>query len=246
MTAAVQPGRAPRLGLQRIDPEVDTPAREHVYVWDLVVRATHWLIASSIAVLSVTGVYIGRPFLSVSGPAGDHFVMGWMRVVHSYAAIVFSLAVAARLVWMFRGPATARWDQFIPIARARRRDMVETFEFYMLLRKRPPPGVGHNPLAGASYAVVFLLYLLMIATGLSLYGASASVDSYMRAFGALAPMFGGAQTARWIHHATMWLLLGFTVHHVYSALLTARVEKNGTIDSIFSGYKYLPPGQRRD
>ena len=34
--------------------------------------------------------------------------------------------------------------------------------------------------------------------------------------------------ARWIHHVVMWLLLGFTVHHVYSAVLVAIIEKNGT------------------
>ena len=49
--------------------------------------------------------------------------------------------------------------------------------------------------------------------------------------------------ARWIHHIVMWLLLGFTVHHVYSAVLVAIIEKNGTLDSIFSGYKWVP---RRD
>ena len=43
----------------------------------------------------------------------------------------------------------------------------------------------------------------------------------------------------------MWLLLGFAVHHVYSAVLMATVEKNGTMDSIFSGYKLVPPRRPR-
>ena len=34
-----------------------------VRVWDHVVRSTHWIIALSIAVLVVTGLYIGHPFL---------------------------------------------------------------------------------------------------------------------------------------------------------------------------------------
>ena len=38
----------------------------------------------------------------------------------------------------------------------------------------------------------------------------------------------------------MWLLLGFTLHHVYSAILVAAIEKNGTMDSIFAGYKWVP------
>ena len=69
---------------------------------------------------------------------------------------------------------------------------------------------------------------------------SVSSHSCMQWFSWLVPVFHGVQMARWIHHVTMWLLVGFFVHHLYSALLTARVEKNGTLDSIFSGFKFLP------
>jgi Ni/Fe-hydrogenase 1 B-type cytochrome subunit len=37
----------------------------------------------------------------------------------------------------------------------------------------------------------------------------------------------------------MWLLLGFAVHHVYSSLLMSQVEQNATVESIFSGYKFV-------
>ena len=63
-------------------------------------------------VLSATGFYIGHPFIAVSGPARDHFVMGTMRVIHLYTAIVFSLAVLFRIYWMFVGNRYARWDQY--------------------------------------------------------------------------------------------------------------------------------------
>ena len=39
----------------------------------------------------------------------------------------------------------------------------------------------------------------------------------------------------------MWLLIGFAVHHVYSAMLMAQVEANGTMESILSGWKFVPP-----
>jgi Ni/Fe-hydrogenase 1 B-type cytochrome subunit len=208
------------------------------YVWDLVVRLTHWLIVLSMILLAVTGVYIGRPWSSASGPAGQHFVTGWVRVLHAYGAIAFSLAVLSRITWMFIGPRRSNWRQFIPTSRRRLRDMKSTFLFYTFFRDRPPPTRGHNPLAGASYVAVFGLYLVMIVSGLALY--SISSHSYMQFWQFLLPLFHGAQWARWIHHVTMWLLIGFVVHHVYSALLTSRVEKNGTLDSIFSGYKFLP------
>ena len=36
------------------------------------------------------------------------------------------------------------------------------------------------------------------------------------------------------------LLIGFAIHHVYSGLLVSIVERNGTMDSIFSGWKFFP------
>jgi Ni/Fe-hydrogenase 1 B-type cytochrome subunit len=49
------------------------------------------------------------------------------------------------------------------------------------------------------------------------------------------------QGGRLVHHLIMWLLLGFAVHHVYSAWLMDVKEKNGTLSSIFSGYKFVEP-----
>jgi Ni/Fe-hydrogenase 1 B-type cytochrome subunit len=216
----------------------DEQPLQPTYVWDVVVRLTHWTIMLSMILLAITGVYIGRPWSSPPGPATQSFITGWVRVLHFYGAIAFTLAVLSRILWMFIGPRRTGWRQFIPTSKRRLRDMKSTFLFYTFLRDRPPATIGHNPLAGLTYVFVFGLYLVMILTGLALY--SISSHSYMRNFEFLLPLFNGAQGARWLHHVTMWLLIGFVVHHVYSAILTSRVEKNGAIDSIFSGYKFLP------
>jgi Ni/Fe-hydrogenase 1 B-type cytochrome subunit len=211
-----------------------------VYVWELPVRITHWLIALGIAVLSVTGFYIGNPFISVSGPAGQHFVMGWAKTIHGYAAYVFITAVLARIIWMFTGNKYARWDKFIPVRSQRFHGMWRSLKFYVFLLRKPPGFVGHNPLAGFTYVFVFGLYFVAIATGLMLRGASADPDSLLRWFTSFSPLVGGLYVARWIHHAVMWLLLGFAVHHVYSSVLMSTVEANATVESIFSGYKFVP------
>jgi Ni/Fe-hydrogenase 1 B-type cytochrome subunit len=211
-----------------------------VYVWEAPVRITHWLIALSIAVLSVTGFYIGYPFVTVSGPAGASFVMGWMKVIHAYAAGVFIGAVVVRVIWMFTGNKYARWDKFIPVHRSRRHGFWPTIKFYLFALRKPPGFVGHNPVAGATYTLVFGLYFIAIFTGLVMRGASADVGSPVAWFGSLAPLVGGLQIARWIHHVVMWLLLGFAVHHVYSGVLMSTVEANATMESIFSGYKFVP------
>jgi Ni/Fe-hydrogenase 1 B-type cytochrome subunit len=211
-----------------------------VYVWELPVRIAHWLIVFSIAVLSVTGIYIGHPFLTAPGPAGQSFVMGTVRVVHFYAAIVFTLSVLSRVAWMFLGNRYSHWDEFIPVAARRRKGVLPMIKFYLFAVAKPPSFVGHNPLAGLTYSFVFLVYFVMIATGLATYAAHAAVDSPFRVFAFLGPVFGGLQTARWIHHVGMWLLIGFAVHHVYSAVMMSLVEPNATVESMFSGNKYLP------
>jgi Ni/Fe-hydrogenase 1 B-type cytochrome subunit len=211
-----------------------------VYVWEVPVRITHWLIALSIVVLSATGLYIGHPFLIVSGEARQHFVMGWARVIHLYTAYVFMASVVARIIWMFTGNKYAHWDKFIPVRPERRRALWPTLKFYLFALRKPPGFVGHNPLAGATYTLVFWLYFVATATGLVLRSANADVGSLIRYFAVLAPVLGGLQTARWIHHATMWLLLGFAVHHVYSSVLMSTIEANATVESIFSGHKFVP------
>ena len=215
---------------------------ERVYVWDLVVRVSHWTIMLTMILLVITGVYIGNPFLIPSGPPDDMSVMGTMRVVHFYAAIVFTLAVAVRIGWMFVGSYYARWQQFVPMSPRRRRDVFGMLKFYSLFSSEPPLNVGHNPLAGMTYLAVFTLYLIMIVTGFALYSVNAT--GYMEIWEFLLPLLGGAQMARWIHHIAMWFLVGFVAHHIWSAMLVSRIEGMGLIDSLFSGYKWLPKGWR--
>jgi len=211
-----------------------------VYVWEVPVRITHWLIAISIVVLSVTGFYIGRPYISVPGPAGQSFVMGWMKVIHGYAAYTFIVAVLVRVIWMFTGNKYSHWDKFIPVHRSRIHGIWPTIKFYLSAMRKPPGFVGHNPVAGATYTLVFGLYFAAILTGLMLRGADAAPDSFLRWFTSVSPLIGGLYVARWIHHVVMWLLLGFAVHHVYSSVLMSTVEANATVESIFSGYKFVP------
>jgi Ni/Fe-hydrogenase 1 B-type cytochrome subunit len=213
---------------------------DNVYVWQWPVRITHWVNAISIWVLSVTGIYIGFPFLISSGTASQNFWMGYAKAVHFYAAIFFTLSVLTRIAWMFMGNWYSRWHRFVPVSKSRIKAMGATFRYYMFGMRMPPGFVGHNPLAGLFYALVFFVFLLQIATGLALYADSAHVESPMRGFSFLIPLMGGLQTARWIHHVLMWGIWAFFVHHVYSAILMSQVEATGTVESIFSGHKFVP------
>jgi Ni/Fe-hydrogenase 1 B-type cytochrome subunit len=211
-----------------------------VYVWEWPVRVCHWLIAGSIAILSLSGLYMANPSLVTTGVVSQRSLMGLVKLVHYSAAIVFGIAVLSRIYWMFVGNVYAKWDKFVPARRKRWKALVPTLRYYTFNMRKPPGFVGHNPLAGLTYTGIFAIYLVMIGTGLAMYSASAHVDSPLRWFQFLLPVFGGAATARWLHHGFMWMLIGFALHHVYSAVLMSQVEANATIESIFSGYKFVP------
>ena len=213
---------------------------ERVYVWEVPVRLTHWIIFFSILILSVTGYYIGHPFIDVPDPAKDHFVMGTMRAIHLYTAIVFSLAVLVRIYWLFVGNNYARLLQFIPLTRERWSNLWDSVLFSCFVRHGPEPYAGHDAFAGAAYAGFFAFYLILIGTGLALYTVIAAPSSPFQLFEFLVPLFGGLQIARLIHHICMWLVLILAIVHIYSVFLWSMVENAGEVDSIFSGYKFFP------
>jgi Ni/Fe-hydrogenase 1 B-type cytochrome subunit len=41
----------------------------------------------------------------------------------------------------------------------------------------------------------------------------------------------------------MFAFFAFVIHHVYSAVLVSWEERNGLIESIFTGYKFVPKAE---
>ncbi|MBT0653386.1 Ni/Fe-hydrogenase, b-type cytochrome subunit [Geomobilimonas luticola] len=205
------------------------------YVWEVPVRVTHWVNMVCILTLSVTGLYIGAPRTLALTPS--EYVMGWVRFVHFVAAYAFAISVASRIYWAFRGNRYARWQEFFPIlTREGRWHMFETFRYYTFLSRQIPHVTGHNALAGTAYAVVFLLYLVMIVTGFALYAEHAPQGTLHTLVGWMFALFSN-QGIRLTHHLTMWLLIAFAIHHVYSAWLMDVKEKGGVMSGMFGGYK---------
>ena len=219
-------------------------AREAIYVWEVPVRVTHWLIFFSILILSATGYYISHPFIGVPGPAANgHFAMGTVRAIHLYAAIVFSLAVSVRIYWMFVGNSYARLGQLIPLSLERARGLGNTLLYFCFLRRDLDRAPGHDPLAGATYGLMFVVYVVLIASGLALYTVYAPVNSPFQFFRVLIPVVGGLQAARLIHIISIWVISVFAVIHIYCVWLFSDVQRFGIADSIFSGYSFFPKGK---
>jgi Ni/Fe-hydrogenase 1 B-type cytochrome subunit len=215
-------------------------------LWQLPVRITHWVTVICIGILTVTGIYIENPFLVTNGLASNQYLMGSMRFIHFVTAFVFTTSVLFRIYWAFVGNRYSRWNQFLPVSKARLRDARHMLAYYLFLRRHPPTTVGHNALAGATYVVVYLLLVLQIVTGFALYALPFDAGTFWPiAFGWMTTAFG-TQPVRLVHTILMWLFLAFTIHHVYSAILIDIEKRAGLMSSIFTGFQSLTPAQLAD
>jgi Ni/Fe-hydrogenase 1 B-type cytochrome subunit len=217
--------------------DVDEPKRT-IYVWDLPVRVTHWVTVISIIVLSITGFYIADPFITTQGPAIGQYHMGTVRLIHYITAFIFTMSVLFRIYWAFAGGRHARWSQFLPATRRRWRDLGRMVRYYTFTRRNPPAEVGHNPLAGVTYIGVFTLFILQIVTGFALYSLPYQDGWIQAGFGWVIVLFG-VQPVRLVHYLIMFLLIAFTIHHVYSAVLIDIEEQSGLVSSMITSRKSL-------
>jgi thiosulfate reductase cytochrome b subunit len=165
------------------------------------VRVTHWLTAGSFIALAVSGVAIllahPRLYWGETGAVGTPSLLdlplpflltgqsGWGRYLHFLSAWI---AVLTGIVYVLGGIRAChfRQDLFKPALPAK-----------------------YNLLQRVTYtAVVFVLFPLMIWTGLAMSPAVTSVVPM------LVTSMGGQQSARTIHFIVASLLVLFVVGHV--------------------------------
>lgn len=211
-----------------------------VYVWELPVRLYHWLNALVIVVLIVTGLYIGSPLaLNSSKDASQQFTMGWVRMLHFIAAYLFLFNFVFRIYWGFVGNKYANWRQFIPTNKEFFKGFWHVLKIDILMLKgKEKLNVGHNPVAGLSYFVIFIAFVVQVMTGFGLY-ASMSDSFIARAFAWVPMLTGGDIVLRMIHHWAMWVFIIFTVVHVYLVLYHDYVEGRGELSSMVGGWKFI-------
>jgi Ni/Fe-hydrogenase 1 B-type cytochrome subunit len=207
-----------------------------VYMWEFPVRLSHWLMVVSITSLSITGYYMHSPYVSAH-QYGD-WAMGDMRFWHILSAYVFTIAIALRIVWFFLGNKYVRIDQYLPIAKERFLGIFRVAKYYSFRRWRPVSYIGHNPLAGLSYAGIYALALIEIFTGFTLYSQTLDTPWIRGAFGWVQLVIS-IQYIREIHFCIMFIFWMFFMQHLYTAVLVSIEEETGLMDSIFSGYKFV-------
>jgi len=210
---------------------------ESKYVFRVSLRLVHWTVFLAIVVLSLTGYWIGTGDLP-AGPGGD-FQMGWVRYIHTIAGWSLLTALLLRLYLFFYGNEYVRWADFIPYRKEHWKQIKEMLLYYTFLRSHyPHADFNHNRLAALTYLVVYALLGFMVVAGFALYGMAFSVG--WQAWLTWPIAFITAPTLRLMHHMGMWLIWGFALHHLASAVLVDHETRGGLMGGIFSGYKIVP------
>jgi Ni/Fe-hydrogenase 1 B-type cytochrome subunit len=213
-----------------------------IYVWELPVRLSHWFMFLCLIVLAFTGAYMHWPFLTP--PSGMQSMLGTMRSIHIAAGFLTLVWFLFRSYWSLVGNTFASWRTFFPFfTPERRKGAVEMIRYYLFLRRFPPHALGHNALAGSAYSWIWILYGIEIITGFVLLDNVLHTSSVLHFFVGWIPVLIDIQWLRAIHFLGMFAFAAFAIHHVYSGVLVAMEERNGTIESIFSGYKFVPEAE---
>ena len=211
-----------------------------VYLWGAPLRAMHWIAAACVVVLVVTGFYVGRPFITTTGEASAHFLMGWMRFLHFTAAATLVMTGIVRVYWLIAGNRFERFSALFPFTRSNLLNLGRTTSEYLTFRpERAPIYVGHNPLQQVGYTGMYVMTLVMVVTGFTLYGQSNPSGVIYSLFSWVAPLVGGLQIVRLVHHALTYAFIIFVIFHVYFSIRADYVDRAGVVSSIITGGRYI-------
>jgi Ni/Fe-hydrogenase 1 B-type cytochrome subunit len=221
------------------DESAITAAGNTVYVYEAPVRAWHWINASSIVVMAITGYLIASPLPSVAGEASDNFLMGYIRFTHFAAGYIFAIGMLVRLYWAFVGNQHARQLFMLPLTDKNWwAGLLQEVRWYMFIEKYPKKYVGHNPLGHLfMFFAITVGGTFMIATGFALYGEGAQEGHWSHALFTswLIPLFGQSQDVHTWHHMVAWGIVLFVILHIYTAIREDILSRQTMISAMISG-----------
>ncbi|MFL5507479.1 MAG: Ni/Fe-hydrogenase, b-type cytochrome subunit [Gemmatimonadales bacterium] len=214
-----------------------------VYLWGLPLRAMHWIAAMSIAVLVVTGLYIGNPF-GIAGSPQIGPLMSRVRLLHYLAAVFLATTGIVRAYWLIAGNRFERLPALFPLRPRDLKNLFKMVKFYGFMSRieDTPHYLGHNPLQQMNYTLVYVITSLEVITGFIMFGLAWPTGTIYKLTNWLVPLFGGIQNVRFVHHAITYFFLIFIPAHIYLSFRADTVEGGGTVSSIITGGRFFDPG----
>lgn len=226
-------------------------------VWDAGTRWFHWINALSVIALAVVGLVIlyGSDLgITNAGKAG-------VKTLHVWIGYVLALNLLWRIAWAFLGNRYARWRSILPGGKG----YFQAVRSYVAAFIAGPPEqyLGHNPVGRLGVAILFLLIVIQVVTGLVLAGTDLFyppighwiaqwVAAPGVAPGSLVPYAPGMyDAAAWesmrdfrkpyavVHLYSFYALAVAVVLHVAAVIITEVREGGSIISAMFTGQKVI-------
>lgn len=204
-------------------------------------RWHHWIRVLSIIILIATGFYISVPFIIPAVNAQPtNFLNAEFRGLHEiFGFVMISMFIGKTYYFFFAVKDRMEIKSYKDVVSLK--NWLSQIGYYLLLTKHPKLSGAYNVIQLLAYLVFYVAISGLIITGLILYvhsfhyGIGGILYESMRS---LEVMFGGLAAVRELHHLLMWGVIFFIVGHVYMVVFNAVYGKEGTVDSIFSGYRW--------
>lgn len=236
-----------KIALNSIKKHLDGHPRRTEYEFSVGLRATHWLRAISIVILVGTGFYLSYVFQApISNGEPTNFMQAKYRFVHEVTGFVLIACIIFK-VYLFFFDAMSHKERVSLKDTLDIKMWIKQLKFYLFIGDHPHLKGCYNPLQFATYTFFYAVIFGIIITGLILY-----VHVYHEGlggflYGMLRPVeawLGGLAEVRTYHRILMWVIIVFLPIHIYMAVFNSLKGKDGSLDAIFSGYKYIRDDKR--
>ena len=212
-----------------------------IYVYDAAVRLWHWVTALCIVALAVTGYFIASPPPSVGGEAYQSYLFGWIRFVHFAAGMILGVAFVLRLYRVLVGGKHARQIFYIPFwSIGWWKEVFAEVQWSRFIGK-PKEYIGHNPLAQVAMFTMFMLPLIvLLLTGFALFAEQMGINTgWYSAFGWVFRVLGESMTVRLWHGVAMWVVIIFSMVHMYMAIREDMTHRQTAVSAMISGWRFF-------
>ncbi len=183
--------------------------KNHVKVWDPLIRLFHWALVGCFFVAYVTE---------------DDFL-----TLHTWAGYLVAGLVLWRILWGLVGTRYARFSSFVFPPRLVLHYVKDT------LALRAKRYLGHNPAGGAM--IIFLLVSLLVTTasGLAVYGAGEQAGPLAFVFANESELVVGTlkETHEFFANLTVLLVL----LHVIGVAVESLIHRENLVRAMFTGRK---------
>ncbi|MFA6138340.1 MAG: cytochrome b/b6 domain-containing protein [Sulfurimonas sp.] len=217
-----------------------------------VMRINHWVVALSMIVAVVTGLYIGHPYYQsfIADPAVDKYVMAWNRLAHFLVAIIFDVSSVVVAYLYFFSRFEKPYKKLLPTGK----NVAEFFAVFvnlLTLNRVKEFDSSHADSFNAVFFFVFhMLLVWMLFTGLQLYVHG--LGSGLSSIGAWWPavlhlttdwtvgVTGGTyMDVRISHHYSMYAIIAWAIFHVYYQIWRTIFWKESDINIVVGGSKFV-------